>query len=245
MLTEARLAKLWGFLPVTVRYADVWKLVYSPRVHGVSLRTLYRQCDVHPGPTLVIIQDESSGTVFGGYASHTWHCVASAQRSFYGDPACFVFRFLTKKSGSDREDEEQEVGAFQGSGSNEYCLFSDLDGLNMGGGDHFAWWVGEDLMRGSSDKCCTFGTPGPLGMKRDFVTPTLAVWGFDLPVKDFGMSSMVYDGTGSPSEPTSPDSRSPGRSRLGKSERLRGRASDAKEDVLGGMAIDGARDSLR
>eukprot|EP00418_Pyrodinium_bahamense_P007085 CAMPEP_0179023476 /NCGR_PEP_ID=MMETSP0796-20121207/6949_1 /TAXON_ID=73915 /ORGANISM="Pyrodinium bahamense, Strain pbaha01" /LENGTH=430 /DNA_ID=CAMNT_0020719387 /DNA_START=93 /DNA_END=1385 /DNA_ORIENTATION=+ len=90
LLTQSRMAQLRPFLPVVTRFASCWQLIYSPRVHGVSLGTFFRQCQAWPGETLLLVED-ASGTVFGGFASHTWQ--ASRQQVHAGRPECFVFTF--------------------------------------------------------------------------------------------------------------------------------------------------------
>jgi len=90
LLTESRLAQLRPHLPVATRFASCWRLIYSPRVHGVSLGTFFRQCQAWPGESLLLVED-SEGTVFGGFASHTWR--ASSVQLHCGRPECFVFTF--------------------------------------------------------------------------------------------------------------------------------------------------------
>jgi len=89
-LTPHRLTELQPHLPVGTRFATSWRLIYSPRVHGVSLGTFYRQCQAWPGETLLLLED-TDGTTFGGFASHTWR--VSTQRSHIGKAECFVFTF--------------------------------------------------------------------------------------------------------------------------------------------------------
>ncbi|CAL1148965.1 unnamed protein product [Cladocopium goreaui] len=136
ILDEVRLRQLRAELPLKCRMASVWRLLYSPEVHGVSIGTFFRQCQAWPGETLLLIED-SNGAVFGGFASHTWQ----AQSRYFGHPECFVFRFPP-------EDDRCEV--FGSAGHNEYFLFADCSGLMMGGGRHPAIWIDQNFLKGTS-----------------------------------------------------------------------------------------------
>lgn len=77
-------------LPTTVRWRSSWRLAYAPRLHGMSLRTFHRRME-DEGPSLILIQDHS-GVVFGGYASTPW----SIGERYYGTGECFVFTFTRR-----------------------------------------------------------------------------------------------------------------------------------------------------
>lgn len=92
-LMSATIARdLCQHLPVSLRWRTAWRLVYSPRLHGVSLQSFYRRLQSE-GPSLVFVQDHR-GYVFGGFASATWHI---ADR-YFGDGESFVFRFSRRFS---------------------------------------------------------------------------------------------------------------------------------------------------
>merc|ERR1719464_745897 len=87
-LANAAIAEeLCQHLPVLLRWRSAWRLVYSPRVHGVSLPTFFRRMQAE-GPSLLVIQDHE-GCVFGGFAPGPWHV---ADR-YFGSGESFVFRF--------------------------------------------------------------------------------------------------------------------------------------------------------
>ncbi|CAK9066723.1 unnamed protein product, partial [Durusdinium trenchii] len=167
----ARLQLLRPELPIKCRVASSWRLLYRPEVHGVSMGTFFRQCQVSreasPSETLILVED-TEGAVFGGFASHTWHV---AQRHF-GHADCFVFRF------------EEDLQVHRWAGLNSYFLFADASGLKLGGGRHPALWIDRDFLRGASGPCETFGTAGALHgvvpeLSGDFVVKTFECWGFD------------------------------------------------------------------
>lgn len=90
LLTRHRWATLRGDLPTLQSFADAWALLYSPKVHGISLETFYRQVMSAPGPSLLFIKESGgSSNVFGGFAPATWQ----REPLPYGDSSAFVFSF--------------------------------------------------------------------------------------------------------------------------------------------------------
>lgn len=170
LLSDDRINALRQHLPIQDRYASTWKLIYCPHVHGVSLRTLYRQCTVHTGPTLMLFED-SDGIVFGGYTTETWKCAAESM--YYGGSSCFVFTFP--------ENRTEECFVFNSCGHNRFYMLSDMDSLSMGGGDNFAFWISSDFLRGSSAESSTFMNT-PLAKKTDFVLRNVECWAFEHPM---------------------------------------------------------------
>eukprot|EP00928_Gymnodinium_smaydae_P000503 TRINITY_DN10194_c0_g1_i2.p1 TRINITY_DN10194_c0_g1~~TRINITY_DN10194_c0_g1_i2.p1 ORF type:complete len:342 (+),score=52.52 TRINITY_DN10194_c0_g1_i2:126-1151(+) len=178
VLTEARLRALRSHLPVMNKVASCWRLLYSPRVHGVSLRTFYRQCQAFPGETLVVAED-ANGAVFGGYASRTWH---HAHQPYFGEAECFVFDF------GGRVTDDSGLRVYPWSGGDNRFMHADARGFAMGGGARqrasfgagaFAFWIGEDLLWGTSAASETFGNTEPLASSSEFVLRRLECWSFD------------------------------------------------------------------
>ncbi|CAE7441374.1 Oxr1 [Symbiodinium natans] len=168
LLSEARLRLIRPQLPISCRIASAWRLLYDPRVHGVSIGTFFRQCQAWPGETLIFIED-AEGSVFGALASHTWHV---ASRQHFGQPSCFVFRFVCTEAGEDIE-------VYPWAGTNQYFLFADSGGLKIGGGRSPAIWINADFLKGASGPCETFGTTAPLSGSEEFVVRSFECWGFD------------------------------------------------------------------
>mmetsp|Transcript_31240 Transcript_31240/g.72854 ORF Transcript_31240/g.72854 Transcript_31240/m.72854 type:complete len:337 (+) Transcript_31240:61-1071(+) len=179
LFTEERLLDLALFMPISARFASSWKLIYSPRVHGVSLKTFYRQSRSFAGATLILIED-MNGTVFGGFASHPWQ--VSHSKLHYGHPSCFVFTDGHPKS----ESSDSGCSVYMWAGRDQNFLFADAQGFSMGcGSSGFAFWIGEDFLRGTSTACSTFGTPGPLASQEEFVIRQFECWAYEAP--EFGM----------------------------------------------------------
>ncbi|CAE8599344.1 unnamed protein product, partial [Polarella glacialis] len=87
MMSTALAMDLYHHLPVSIRWRTAWRLVYSPRLHGVSLQTFHRRMR-EEGPSLILLQDHC-GIVFGGFASEPWRLTDR----YYGSGESFVFRF--------------------------------------------------------------------------------------------------------------------------------------------------------
>lgn len=66
LLTEDIQDLISEHLPTWCRFAE-WKLAYSPRVHGTSMKTFYRSQD-RGGANVVLVQD-SGGRLLGGFSS--------------------------------------------------------------------------------------------------------------------------------------------------------------------------------
>lgn len=74
------------YLPAALQWKTSWRLVYTPRIHGVSMQTFLRHMECE-GPSLLVVQDHE-GHVFGGFASSPWHI---ADR-YFGCGESFVFK---------------------------------------------------------------------------------------------------------------------------------------------------------
>lgn len=159
---------------VPVRFHEsALELLYSTNLHGMSLQTLFNRVKTTT-PTLLAIRDTKE-RVFGCYAAAPWK--ASATR-YYGTGESFVFGTV----GSD------VAKVYKWSRENSFFQFTSSNFLAIGGGagSHFALWVDEDLLMGTTSACSTFGSPpltdvaeenGPNSM--EFKIVCLEVWGFN------------------------------------------------------------------
>lgn len=145
------------------------RLLYSTEVHGMSLRTLYNRCRT-ASPTLVAIRD-THGRAFGCYAAQAWR--ASATR-YYGTGESFVFGLDNEKTKKNKKG--KRVHVFKWSRDNSLFQFTSGSFLAIGGGagSHFALWVDEDLLMGTTASCSTFHSPplthahiGPQGRDKE------------------------------------------------------------------------------
>eukprot|EP00971_Amphidinium_carterae_P061226 1212122-Amphidinium_carterae.1 len=121
LLTEELAECLFEYLPVSVRLpgSSQWVLAYSPKAHGVSLHTFYRNVE-KCRRTLVLIAD-TQGFLFGGFTPETW----KPHHHFYGSGEAFVFTF-------GRLGVNPRVRLFPSTTQNRCFMFSDAHSFAMG-----------------------------------------------------------------------------------------------------------------
>ncbi|XP_010555364.1 PREDICTED: oxidation resistance protein 1-like [Tarenaya hassleriana] len=161
LLSEQTRRFLYASLPALVQ-GRRWLLLYSTWRHGISLSTLYRKSLLWPGLSLLVVGDRK-GTVFGGLVEAP---LIPTDKKYQGGNNTFVF---TNKSG-------QPV-IFGPTGLNRYFTLCSTDFLALGGGGHFALYLDNDLLNGSSAYSETYGNPC-LSSSQDFEVKEVELWGF-------------------------------------------------------------------
>ncbi|CAM0913698.1 unnamed protein product [Alopecurus aequalis] len=162
LLSEMMQNALYPSLPVLVQ-GKSWMLVYSTWRHGISLSTLYRRSMLCAGDSLLIIGDKK-GAVFGGLVEAPLRPIM--QRKYQGTNNCFVFTNVAGRP-----------VIYRPTGANKYFTFCSPEYLAMGGGGHFALYLGEDLLNGSSSTSETFNNPC-LSRSQEFEVKHVELWGF-------------------------------------------------------------------
>ncbi|XP_062233330.1 uncharacterized protein LOC133930653 [Phragmites australis] len=162
LLSERMRAILYTYLPVLVQGKN-WMLVYSTWRHGISLSTLYRRSMLCAGHSLLIVGDRR-GAVFGGLVEAPLQPII--KKKYQGTNDCFVF---TNVDGS--------PVIYRPTGANNYFTFCSPEYLAMGGGGHFALYLDEDLLNGSSSTSETFGN-ARLSHTQEFKVKDVELWGF-------------------------------------------------------------------
>jgi len=141
-----------------------WNLVYSTAVHGISLKTLYRNTQNIETPVLLVIIDQE-GQVFGAFLSDS----PKVCEGYYGTGESMLFKFLDQKT----------VKAYRWTGTNSFFIKGDSLCLSVGGGDGtFGLWLDGDLNHGRSHSCKTFDND-TLSSKEDFICRGLEAWSFE------------------------------------------------------------------
>ncbi|XP_042376416.1 oxidation resistance protein 1-like isoform X2 [Zingiber officinale] len=148
-----------------------WILLYSTWKHGISFQTLLRKSADPPGPCLLIVGD-MQGAIFGGLlnsplkptSKRKYQLVSRAQAK----PLCSV-QFM----GS--QDSSEQLTLITGANRFYYLCLNDQ--LAFGGGQNFALSIEEDLLRGSSGPCETFGN-SCLAHNSEFELKNVELWGF-------------------------------------------------------------------
>ena len=163
LLNQRLLRELNYLLPSRTVGHDMW-LVYSSFVHGISLRTMYRNMEKCNGPVVFILKDDHQD-VFGGVVS----CPLRVSEHYYGTGESFMFRV-------DRES--RKVSPYHWTGINTFFVKGDLDSISFGGGNGKpALWLDGDFYNGSSFPCSTFNNL-QLSCSEDFLCTGFESWGF-------------------------------------------------------------------
>ncbi|XP_027596220.1 TLD domain-containing protein 2 [Pipra filicauda] len=137
-----------------------WRLQYSTRRDGFSLRTLYRRGGQPGSPALLLIRD-TEAQAFGAFSSSAIRCSSG----FYGSGETFLFSF------------SPELKVFRWTGRNDFFVKGDVDLLMVGGGSgRFGLWLDGDLHRGGSCRCETFHNE-TLSSREEFCVQDLELWG--------------------------------------------------------------------
>lgn len=171
LLTGQLAIALWEYLPATIRIGVgvKWVLRYTPKAHGISLQTLFFNCQGYD-ETLLLVQDAEEH-VFGGFAAQPWEL----STRFYGSGEAFVFSFGRLAAGA----AASEPSIFTWTSANSYFMYSDEMGIAMGGGNgRHAFYLSSGLLRGYSGPTETFGNP-TLAASEEFVVKDFEIWGFE------------------------------------------------------------------
>lgn len=158
------------YLPVHLRLPGSveWVLRYSPKKHGVSLATLYRNMEGYQ--TSVILIQDTQERVFGGFAPATWE----PKHKFYGSGEAFVFAFTSADLAN------PHLQMYPWTSKNTFVMYGDSSTIAMGGGEgRHAFAVHSDLLRGLSSPTPTFANP-TLATAEEYVIRDLEVWALEM-----------------------------------------------------------------
>ncbi|CAM8915756.1 unnamed protein product [Rhodiola kirilowii] len=162
LLSERTRSSLYASLPALVQ-GRKWVLLYSTLKNGISLSTLYRRSMLWPGLSLLVVGDRK-GAIFGGLVEAPLR--PSSMRRYQGSNNSFVF---TNTTG--------HPVVYRPTGVNRYYTVCALEYLALGGGSHFALYLDQDLLTGSSRISETYGNPC-LAHTEDFDVKEVELWGF-------------------------------------------------------------------
>ena len=161
-----------------------WKLFYSTAIHGISMNTLYKNCeDVEE--SILIIKD-STNCVFGAFIDVQW----SVCTEYRGSIDCFVFQFVDKQNVKKKDEENKEEESkhndskhakhkfivYRSSGNKSYVIRNDMESITIGAGECPSIYFDADLNFGRSTNCSTFSSP-QLTLNTQFQITTLEIWG--------------------------------------------------------------------
>jgi len=164
VLSPPLMDALHSQLPHSCSDANFW-LRYSLVRDGASIETLANKVSTSRYTILAI--ETMDGDVFGSFNSQPWQ----KTDKYVGGGQSFLWRMKKQRSfGANSEsieaeaDRESDIEVFHWTGENDLCqLMSDariaVGGGLVVGGDGFGLVIEDDLSRGSSSSCVTYGNP--------------------------------------------------------------------------------------
>lgn len=176
ILTPVIVKEIESHLPCWARFKQ-WRLVYSPRLHGISMRTLFRQQE---GPNVILARDTEGG-VYGGFACVPWEL----KSGYYGSAESFVFSMPAPSMWTMEVEELSFEAEATTAPQSQLCFHSCCaelgtstqwsDGVMLGMGSALA--IKDDFLAGSSSECTTFGCKGLLpNSGTDFLIQAFECW---------------------------------------------------------------------
>ncbi|TYK14841.1 oxidation resistance protein 1 [Cucumis melo var. makuwa] len=162
LLSEKTRTVLYASLPALVQ-GRKWLLLYSTWRHGTSLSTLYRRSMLWSGFSLLVVGDRK-GAVFGGLVEAPLK--PTSKKKYQGTNNTFVFTSIPG-----------HPVIYRPTGENYYFTLCSPDFLAIGGGSHFALYLDNDLLNGSSSTSETYGNPC-LANTEEFEVKEVELWGF-------------------------------------------------------------------
>lgn len=167
LLSSSMATEIKALLPLGYRFCD-WRLVYSPKVHGISLPSFYRHFEHQPYPNIVIIADAKGCCVFGAFCTNPWDACRT-KRQYFGTEECFVFSL--------RRSTVEQTHMYPSTCTNPLFQFCDDQRIVVGGGTTgSAIVVFDNWLRGLSHACETFGTTESLACASEFVLSDIEFW---------------------------------------------------------------------
>ena len=165
ILAPSTRTQLCAELPATHSLSD-WHLLYATAEHGSSLRTLYRRCAEHSGPSVLVIESRDR-RVFGAFLSAA---PQPSGGSYYGNGESFLFH-ATKRA--------VHAHRWPGRPRPAHFILGQPDGLALGGGgDGFGLFIDASIDRGSSARCATYENAPLAGPGSEtFEIARLECWG--------------------------------------------------------------------
>jgi len=144
--------------------SHAWTLVFSTQSNGFSLASLYRNCLIYEGPTLLVILSGQKDT-FGAFLSEP----PRVSEKFFGTGESWLFSYKT--SGA--------LDIHNWKGENNFIMKGNLTSLVIGSDSNgFGLWIDAELYKGRSQPVRTFNSPS-LTSSPDFTIENLELWTFE------------------------------------------------------------------
>ncbi|KAF5353220.1 hypothetical protein D9756_007796 [Leucocoprinus leucothites] len=158
VLTSAIADKIRPHLPALARLPRSWSLVYSLDQHGISLKTLYANCETASAASLrsrsatkingmLFVVKDSDGMVFGVWMGDGLR-MSRGNEKYYGSGESFLWKW---------DEERDELRVFKWTGRNDYVALCDPEFISFGGGDgSYGLYLDDTLFEGTSARSITF-----------------------------------------------------------------------------------------
>ena len=158
ILTNEQIEKIRQSVPR--RYLNSnWHLLFQLSRDGKSYMTFYDKTE-RKEPIVLILRTASNECI-GAYASRD----LKRSKNYYGTGETFVFHFSP----------QYEAFHWKPQNKNQYFVTSTADEISFGGGGACAIWMDGEFLRGMSEPCTTYESPG-LCAERDFGVVEVEVW---------------------------------------------------------------------
>ena len=163
ILSSDQVRSIVSALPARCRLCN-WRLAYSSRRDGISLRSLYRAAaGKNSSVESVLVVRDTKGHSFGAFTSEPWR----VSPRYYGTGESFVFTV------------EPKCVAYRWSTKNDYFQFGRGNCVAIGGGGSgFALWLDEELLRGNTAVSDTFDNE-LLASETEFEIVYVELWTFE------------------------------------------------------------------
>lgn len=177
VLTPPLMEALHRSLPASASEGHNFYIKYSLVRDGSNLKVL--QDKAYPSRNTILAIETLEGDVIGSFTSRPW----TRSSGYRWDGQSFLWRMRGRRSrsGGDLTGDagaaaERDIEVFRYSGENDLCQLLTSDKLAVGGdGDGFGLVVDEDLYRGGTGPCVTYGSPA-LVEGGAFEVANLEVW---------------------------------------------------------------------
>ena len=171
LLTPEWAADIKELVPLEFRFCE-WRLIFSPKIHGISIPSFFRHFSERQStttPSVMIISDSKNDCVFGAFCMQSWENT----RRYFGSRENFLFSL--KKSNIIKT----EYFPWSCCG-NTLFQFADDKRLVLGGGGGGAGIViFDNWLRGTSFPCETFAMSNSLCCDNEFVVGDIEFWGLN------------------------------------------------------------------
>ncbi|KAJ3096095.1 hypothetical protein HDU97_006217 [Phlyctochytrium planicorne] len=182
---------MWSWIPPKLRL-DELGLAFTTKEHGYNLTTML-QTTIGKKPLILVIQ--TSDSVFGAFLTEPWPQDDASRGRFYGTGECFIFtlrpfaklypwvgRELDETTTPTDEKKAQELAERRAAiekTSSFFIMSTKREIVVGGGGGRFGIWLDEDLHKGTTDNCLTFGNDPLTGNgDKEFECLNLEVYAF-------------------------------------------------------------------